>query len=110
MFESVTIELWDVATGKFRESFAPGKPIEVAALSADGRRLAAGGAGKLYVLDFTTVRQLQSFDVPERLQAIGFSADGATLSRSPVFRKGFAVAGLGLGRRETARRTALFLR
>ncbi len=73
-----TVRLWDVATGKVRNSFKGSGPV---AFSPDGKTLAAG----LTLWDLPTGKArpaLKGLDENERgmVNAVAFSADGKTLA------------------------------
>jgi WD40 repeat protein len=63
-----------------RKLHVDAKQVSATAVSRDGTKLATvGSERRIIVWDFTTGAKLQTLDAPERLQALHFSADGATL-------------------------------
>jgi RNA polymerase sigma factor (sigma-70 family) len=82
-----TLRLWETATGRQVRTFGPDKvPVGSAALSADGRWLAAStwnpgaAAQPVQLWDVETGRAVRSFRTPHEPGALAFSPDGTTLA------------------------------
>jgi RNA polymerase sigma factor (sigma-70 family) len=82
------VALWNVDTGKVVRSFKlPTPEVRSAAISLDGKRVAIGGNGRIYIWDVATGRVLswkkkREMLTPDGALALSFSPDGHYLASS----------------------------
>ncbi len=78
--DSPAIRLWDVATGRALFGGDEGdQPWNSAALSPDGKTLAAGQKGRVQLWDLTTGRLIRAFPVSRIARSVAFTADGGSV-------------------------------